>query len=125
MTPLVYASPIKWMTNQKNGIPAYIMIDMATQDTSLVKLDKPIKYSESEYFNRNIYRHLRFHYPTYIFDSLSFEIDDEGTPYWICPVKKYNVGLFGGVTIGRVVICNAQTGEMKDYACLLYTSRCV
>ena len=116
VTPLVYASPIKWMTNQKNGIPAYIMIDMATQDTSLVKLDKPIKYSESEYFNRNIYRHLRFHYPTYIFDSLSFEIDDEGTPYWICPVKKYNVGLFGGVTIGRVVICNAQTGEMKDYA---------
>ena len=48
VTPLVYASPIKWMTNQKNGIPAYIMIDMATQDTSLVKLDKPIKYSESE-----------------------------------------------------------------------------
>ena len=92
------------------------MIDMATQDTSLVKLDEPIKYSESEYLNRNIYRHLRFHYPTYIFDSLSFEIDDEGTPYWICPVKKYNVGLFGGVTIGKVVICNAQTGEMEEYA---------
>lgn len=116
VTPLVYASPIKWLTNQKSGIPAYIMIDMATQDTSLVKLEKPIKYSESEYFNRNIYRHLRFHYPTYIFDSLSFEIDDEGTPYWICPVKKYNIGLFGGVTIGKVVICNAQTGEMQEYA---------
>lgn len=116
VTPLEYASPVKWLTNQKNGIPAYIMIDMATQDTSLVKLDEPIKYSESEYLNRNIYRHLRFHYPTYIFDSLSFEIDDEGTPYWICPVKKYNVGLFGGVTIGKVVICNAQTGEMEEYA---------
>ncbi len=116
VTPLEYASPVKWLTNQKNGIPAYIMIDMATQETSLVKLDESIKYSESEYFNRNIYRHLRFHYPTYIFDSFSFEIDDEGTPYWICPVKKYNVGLFGGVTIGRVVICNAQTGEMQDYA---------
>lgn len=115
VTPLVYASGIKWLTNQKEGIPAYIRIDMATQNTELVKLDKPIKYSESEYFNRNIYRHLRFKYPTYMFDQLSFEIDDEGTPYWICPVKKFNIGLFGGQTIGGVVLCNAQTGETKDY----------
>ncbi len=115
VTPLVYASPIKWLTNQSKGVPAYIKIDMATQDTELVKLDKPIRYSQSEYFNRNINRHLRFRYPTYIFDTLSFEIDDNGTPYWVCPVKKYNIGLFGGVTIGRVVLCNAQTGETVDY----------
>ena len=116
VTPLVYASPIKWLTNQAQGIPAYMMIDMATQDTQLVKLDQPIKYSQAEYFNRNIYRHLRFRYPTYMFDQLSFEIDDNGTPYWICPVKKFNIGLFGGQTIGRVVLCNAQTGETVDYA---------
>ena len=116
VTPLVYASPVKWLTNQSQGIPAYIMIDMTTQDTSLVKLDKPIRYSEAEYLNRNIYRHLRFKYPTYIFDQLSFEIDDEGVPYWICPVRDYTIGLFGGATIGRVVICNAQTGECHDYA---------
>ena len=116
VTPLVYASPIKWLTNQSQGIPAYIMIDMTTQDTTLVKLDKPIRYSEAEYLNRNIYRHLRFHYPTYIFDQLSFEIDDDGTPYWVCPVRKYTIGLFGGATIGRVVLCNAQTGECQDYA---------
>lgn len=116
VTPLVYASPVKWLTNQSQGIPAYIMIDMTTQDTSLVKLDKPIRYSEAEYLNRNIYRHLRFKYSTYIFDQLSFEIDDEGVPYWICPVRDYTIGLFGGATIGRVVICNAQTGECQDYA---------
>lgn len=115
VSPLVYANGIKWLTNQKEGIPAYIRIDMATQDTELVKLDKPIKYSESEYFNRNIYRHLRFRYPTYMFDQLSFEIDDDGTPYWICPVKKFNIGLFGGQTIGKVILCNAQTGETTEY----------
>ena len=114
VSPLVYASPIKWLTNQKDGIPAYVRIDMATQNTELVKLDEGIKYSESEYFNRNIYRHLRFKYPTYMFDQISFEIDDDGTPYWICPVKKFNIGLFGGQTIGRVVLCNAQTGECQD-----------
>ncbi|MCI9123876.1 MAG: CvpA family protein [Eubacterium sp.] len=117
VTPLVYASEIKWLTNQKEGIPAYIRIDMATQNTECVKLDQPIKYSKSEYFNRNIYRHLRFHYPTYIFDDqIFFEINDEGTPYWVCPVKKFNIGLFGGQTVGNVVLCNAITGECTDYA---------
>ena len=114
VTPLVYASPIKWFTNRKNGIPAYISIDMATQNTELVKIPEGIRYSESEYFNRNIYRHLRFHYPTYIFDQLSFEIDEEGTPYWICPVKKFTIGLFGGQTVGKVVLCNAVTGECQS-----------
>lgn len=117
VTPLVYASPIKWLTNQKNGIPAYIRIDMTTQDTECVMLEEGIKYSKSEYFNRNLYRHLRFHYPTYIFgDQLFFEIDDEGVPYWVCPVKKFNIGLFGGETVGRVVLVNAVTGECTDMA---------
>ena len=116
VTPLVYANEIKWLTNQKAGIPAYIRIDMATQNTECVKLEKTIKYSKAEYFNRNIYRHLRFHYPTYIFDDqIFFEINDEGTPYWVCPVKKFNIGLFGGQTVGNVVLCNAVTGECKDY----------
>lgn len=117
VTPLTYASTIKWLTNQKGGIPAYMLIDMTTQDTECVKLTEGIRYSKGEYFNRNIYRHLRFHYPTYIFDDqIFFEIDEEGTPYWVCPVKKFNIGLFGGQTIGRVVLCNAQTGECTDYA---------
>ena len=116
VTPLVYANEIKWLTNQKAGIPAYIRIDMATQNTECVKLDQTIKYSKAEYFNRNIYRHLRFRYPTYIFDDqIFFEIDDEGTPYWVCPVKKFNIGLFGGQTVGNVVLCNAVTGECTDY----------
>lgn len=116
VTPLVYANEIKWLTNQKEGIPAYIRIDMATQNTECVKLEKTIKYSKAEYFNRNIYRHLRFHYPTYIFDDqIFFEIDDEGTPYWVCPVKKFNIGLFGGQTVGNIVLCNAVTGECTDY----------
>ena len=116
VTPLEYASPIKWLTNQSKGIPAYIMIDMTTQETECVMLEEGIKYSKSEYFNRNIYRHLRFNYPTYIFsDQIFFEIDESGTPYWICPVKKFNIGLFGGETVGRVVMVNAVTGECIDY----------
>ncbi len=115
VSPLRYANLIKWVTNMRDGIPAYIKIDMATQNTELVKLDQGMKYTTSDHFNRNIYRHLRFNYPTYIFDEISFEIDENNVPYWICPVKKYNIGLFGGQTVGRVVLCNAITGETKDY----------
>lgn len=115
VTPLEYASTIKWLTNQSKGIPAYIMIDMTTQETECIMLEEGIRYSKSEYFNRNIYRHLRFRYPTYIFgDQIFFEIDEEGTPYWICPVKKFNIGLFGGETVGRVVMVNAISGECVD-----------
>ncbi len=116
VTPLEYASTIKWLTNQSEGIPAYITIDMTTQDTEVVMLEEGIKYSKSELFNRNIYRHLRFNYPTYIFDDqIFFELDEEGTPYWVCPVKQFNIGLFGGQTVGNVVIVNAVTGECVDY----------
>lgn len=116
VTPLRYASLIKWFTNQSEGIPAYMLIDMTTQDIEVVMLENGIKYSKSEHFNRNLYRHLRFHYPTYIFDDqIFFEIDEEGTPFWVCPVKKYNIGLFGGQTVGKVVLCNAITGECVSY----------
>ena len=116
VSPLRYANLIKWFTNRSEGIPAYVRIDMASQTTELVKLDEGMKYTTSEHFNRNIYRHLRFRYPTYIFNDLGFETDDEGVPYWVCPVKKFNIGLFGGETIGRVVLCNAITGETQDFA---------
>ena len=116
VSPLRYANLIKWFTNRKEGIPAYIRIDMASQSTELVKLKEGMKYSTSEHFGRNIYRHLRFAHPTYIYGELSFEINDDGIPYWIAPVKKFNIGLFGGETVGRVVLCNAITGELEDYA---------
>lgn len=116
VTPLTYGGTIKWFTNMSDGIPGYIRIDMTTQEAECVRLKEGMKYTAGDHFNRNIYRHLRFNYPTYMFDEFSFEIDEEGIPYWICPVKKYNIGLFGGVTIGRVVTCNAITGECVDYA---------
>ncbi len=116
VTPLKYANFIKWLTNHSQGVPAYLQIDMTTQEVQLMKLTKGMYYSDSEYFGRNIHRYLRFNYPTYIFDTVNFEIDDDGTPYWICPVKDYTIGLFGGQTVGRVVIVNAVTGGHADYA---------
>ncbi len=115
VTPLKYGSLLKWFTNHSKGIPAYIKIDMASQDAECVKLKEGMKYSEAEHFGRNIYRYLRFKYPTYIFDTLNFELNEQGEPVYICPVKDYTIGLFGGQTIHRVVIVNTITGENTEY----------
>jgi hypothetical protein len=115
VSPLGYADIFKWFTNRSGGIPAYALVNMTTQDAEIVRLDdNPIYYSESEPFVRNIQRHVQLSYPTYIFDEFSFEIDEDGQPWWICPVRKYTIGLFGGYTIDRVVLCNATTGETTD-----------
>ncbi|MDO4178721.1 MAG: hypothetical protein Q4D21_05965 [Phascolarctobacterium sp.] len=115
VTPLRYGDGIKWLYNMSEGIPAYITVNMVTQESALVRLDKGIKYSESEYFFRNIHRFLRFKYPTKIFDEISFEIDDNGTPYWIAPTISYRVALWDGEDIDGAVLVNAQTGESKYY----------
>lgn len=116
VAPLRYGDIIKWFNNQSDGIPGYISVNMTTQDVTLVRLDEGIKYSPGELFFRNLDRHLRFSYPTYIFDdSYAFEVDDDGNPYWICPVIDYKIGLFGGKDIKGVVIMDAQDGSSQYY----------
>lgn len=116
VTPLAYADPIKWLFNQKNGLPAYITVNMVTQDTDLVWLESGMRYSPSEYFFRNIYRYLRFSYPTLMFDQVSFEIDDSGIPYWVAPVITYRIGWWSGKDISGAVLVDACTGESRYYA---------
>jgi hypothetical protein len=89
---LRYADPIKWLYNQKKGLPAYIAVNMVDQNTDLVWLSSGMKYSTSEYFFRNINRYIRFCYPTRMFETVSFEIDDDGNPYWVAPTIAYRIG---------------------------------
>ena len=72
VTPLRYADIIKWFNNRGSGLPGYISIDMATKKTSLIRLKEGMKYSPYDHFGRYLMRHLRFRYPTYIFDDISF-----------------------------------------------------
>ena len=115
VAPIDYADLIKWFTNRGEGLPAYVLVDMVTQEASVVRLPEGMKYSFSEPLGRNIVRHLRFRYPTYLFDTPQFEIDEAGTPYWIAPRIVRTIGLFGGTDIQGAVLCNAITGECQYY----------
>lgn len=115
---LNYADLFKWLTNRDEGIPAYCIIDMATQDASIVRISEVdgttgqgIKYSESEPLARNIERYVQLKYPFEMLAECSFQIDDGGHPWWFCPLIRKTIGLFGGQTIYSVVKCDAVTGE--------------
>ena len=115
VTPLLYADLIKWFTNRGEGLPAYIIVDMVTQEAQLVELPEGMKYSPSEPLNRNIMRHLRFQFPTFMFSSPTFEIDDTGHPWWVAPRVVKRIGLFGGTDIHGAVLVDAVTGESTYY----------
>ncbi len=115
VSPLEYADIIKWYTNKDEGIPYYVKIDMATQDTELVELPSGMKYAPCEYFSRDLMRHVRFSYPTKMIDSVSFEIDENGAPYWIVSCYDYTIGVLGGYDITGIITVNAVDGAMTYY----------
>ncbi|MBQ6267238.1 MAG: CvpA family protein [Clostridia bacterium] len=117
VVPLQYASIIKWAFNTGTGFPGYVIVDMANESADFVELDQSIRYSPAEHFNKLLKRHLRFEYPTYLFADATFEIDDEGNPYWICARLDKTIGLFGGTdVIGAVVVkANDPAGESVYY----------
>lgn len=115
---LAYGDVFKWLKNTKEGMPGYIIVDMVTQKTEFVMLKEGeyIRYSTEEHFSKYLMRHVRFAYPTYIFDEPHFEIDESGRPFWLCPVLDKTIGLFGGTDVKGVVIVDAITGECNEYS---------
>ena len=111
VTYLNYSNFFKWLSNRAEGVPAYMTIDMRTQEVNVVRVAEGIHYSPSEYFGHDLMRHLRFQYPTFIFEDVNFEIDEEGTPYWVASVVTRTIGLFNGTDVKGAVLVNAITGE--------------
>ena len=115
VAPIAYADLFKWLTNRSQGLPAYVVVDMVTQEATVTRLPEGMKYSFSEPLNRNIVRHLRFHYPTMMFSTPEFEIDESGHPWWIAPRVVKTIGLFGGTDIQGAVLVDAITGQCQYY----------
>ena len=116
VTFLNYGDFFKWLKNRSSGVPAYMIVDMVSQDVSVIRLQQGVRYSPSEYFFRFTDRYLRFKYPTLMFDDVNFEIDEEGKPWWVASVLTKRIGLFGGEDIIGAVLLDAVSGESSYYA---------
>lgn len=116
---LQYADVFKWFSNTKEGLPAYMIVDLISQQVTVVNCKEQfgmgIKYSPSELFNEKLVRHIRFQYPAALLDTPNFEIKDDGHPYWITPVLDKKIGLFGGTDVKAVIITDALTGDSEYY----------
>ena len=115
VTPLDYSDWIKYFTNRDSGIPGYVTVNSVTGESKLVKLEQGMKYSENSFFFENVRRFLRFNYPFDIFGELNFEIDNEGTPYWIMSIISYS-GVDQREDINGIITLNAITGETNKYS---------
>lgn len=113
---LKYASFFKWWNNRNSGVPGYVQVNPVNSEAKYVKLTKPMKYVPSAYFNYNLQRHVQLTYPTKIISGYKFEVGDDGNPYYICPTMTARVGLFGGIDVNGVIICDPIDGECQYYA---------
>lgn len=114
VAPLEYSGFFSWIKNKDKGLPAYINVNMTTGEYELIKLDDPIKYSSQEYFKRDVMNLLKRTYITKMWFAPSFEIDDQGHPYWVVSECLKSIALAGNV-VGDVYIVDAITGEIKQY----------
>ena len=115
VSDLGYDGFFKWLNNRDNGIPGYIMVDAVGNKAEYKKLTENMVYSESAYFGENLERKIRFEYPTKIFDNISFEVDEEGNPFYIISCSSPKVGLFGAMDISEVIIFDPIDGTSTLY----------
>ena len=112
---LEYVDFFRWINNSSNGVPGYVMVDPVNNDADYIKFDKAMIYVDSAYFGEDLMRKLRFSYPTKIFSTVNFEVDEEGNPYFIVSCMKPRVGLFGAMDVSEVIIFNPCDGTSEIY----------
>ena len=115
VVPLEHSGFFKWLKNM-DGSAGYIVV--SASDVSDVKLvtDHKIKYQANAYILDDLNRHVRL-FGGGLFKGLtdySFELDDDGVPYWVISTYK-NRWLFNLPEATGVLTVNATTGETTHY----------
>jgi len=117
VSSLEYQDFYKWLQNREVGIPSYISVNVNDpSDVELVDLAFGMKFAPSAFFNEDLLRHVRFSYRTEIFESMNFEIDDMGNPFYIVTVKEPSIGWFGGWDTEALIVVDAVSGDMNKYS---------
>lgn len=114
IAPLLHSGFFKWFNNSE-GTPAYIKVSATSSSKVELVSDVRVKYQPEAYFGSNLHRHLYLNgYMTTGLTDYTFEIDDEGTPYWVVTLYSHEVG-FSGMNAYGVAVVNAETGDIQEY----------
>lgn len=109
---LEYDGFFKWNANKDKGIPGYVIVNPVNMSADYVSLSEPMRYVPSAYFGQNLYRRIRFAYPSLMISNLHFEIDENGKPWYVASVISHTIGLFGGTDVSGALIIDPVSGEM-------------
>ncbi len=119
VAPLLHSGFFKWNKNSE-GTNGYVMVNACNErDVKLVQEvnghKAMIKYQPEAYFGDFLERHLYFngYFNTGLTDY-TFEIDDDGVPYWVVTKYKKTIGFYGDNADG-VVVVNTETGKCTEY----------
>ncbi len=117
--PLLHSGFFKWATNTE-GTPAYLVVSATNpRDVRFVREagGKPvnIKYQPNAWYSQDLHRHLYLHgFATQGLTDYTFELDDEGVPYWTVSVFNKNIGMSGNDAVG-IALVQVDTGKIEYY----------
>lgn len=119
VAPLLHSGFFKWMNNQ-HGTPGYVMVSATNErDVKLVQNvqgnDIKIKYQPEAFFYQDLHRHVYFSgHATKGLGDFTFEIDEDGKPFWVITTYDKKVG-YSGSDANGILLVDAQTGEIQSY----------
>jgi hypothetical protein len=113
-TPLDYSGLFVALAGK--GSVGYLQVDQVSAEARLVETPQRLFYSPGAVFGRDLARLVRFADRTALLGDFSFEIDDSGKPYWIVPILKRTIGLFGGSQPDGIFLVDPASGSVERFA---------
>jgi hypothetical protein len=118
--PLNHSKFRRWLDN-RSGTPGYVMVSASNEnDVELVMTidGKPLnlRYNKGAYFADKPERYVYDKgFATHGRTDWTFEINDEGRPFYVITDYKKRIGFKGADALG-VIILDVQNGEIKTYS---------
>lgn len=117
--PLNHSKFRRWLDNRA-GTPGYVMVSASNENDVKLVLEADgnslnIRYNKGAYFWDKPERHVYDKgYATHGRTDWTFEIDDQGRPFYVITDYKKRVG-FKGADAQGVIVLDVQSGELKSY----------
>jgi len=118
--PLLHSGFFKWLTNQDNGTPGYILVSATDpQDIRFIRTigssEIHLKYQPNSFWNQNLKRRIYMSGIRNVgIGDFTFELDEDFHPWWTVTIYDHKIGLLGADAIGTAIV-NPETGDVKYY----------
>jgi len=120
IAPLLHSGFFKWKNFGDEGTTGYVRVSATNQEdyaliTNVNGKKMHIIYQTGAYFGQDLDRHVYTNgYRSTLVNDFTFEVDDEGYPYWTAALFDTKVGFSGDESNGVITI-DPETGEIKRY----------